>query len=78
MPARQATQPGEIGSLESILGILNSLKILALFDVPASQATYAGAELIPVILKRSQIQAPVLHYTAFRLFNKPRRNPDTC
>ncbi len=29
MPARQATQPGEIGSLKSILGLLKSLKILA-------------------------------------------------
>jgi hypothetical protein len=27
VPARQATQPGRIGSLESILGLLNSLKI---------------------------------------------------
>ncbi len=27
VPARQATQPGVIGSLESILGLLKSLKI---------------------------------------------------
>ncbi len=30
IPARQATQPGGIGSLESILGLLKSLKIQAL------------------------------------------------
>jgi hypothetical protein len=30
VPARQATQPGGIGSLESILGLLKSLKIRAL------------------------------------------------
>ncbi len=30
LPARQATQPGGIGSLESILGLLESLKIWAL------------------------------------------------
>jgi hypothetical protein len=30
IPARQATQPGGIGSLESILGLLKSLKIRAL------------------------------------------------
>ncbi len=30
VPARQATQPGEIGILESILGLLKSLKIRAL------------------------------------------------
>jgi hypothetical protein len=30
LPARQATQPGGIGSLESILGLLKSLKIRAL------------------------------------------------
>jgi len=30
VPARQATQPGGIGSLESILGLLKSLKIWAL------------------------------------------------
>jgi hypothetical protein len=29
VPARQATQPGGIGSLESILGFLKSLKIRA-------------------------------------------------
>ncbi len=29
VPARQATQPGGIGSLESILGLLQSLKIRA-------------------------------------------------
>ncbi len=29
VPARQATQPGGIGSLESILGLLKSLKIRA-------------------------------------------------
>ncbi len=31
VPARQATQPGGIGSLESILGLLESLKIRALY-----------------------------------------------
>jgi hypothetical protein len=31
VPARQATQPGGIGSLESILGLLKSLKIWALY-----------------------------------------------
>ncbi len=30
VPARQATQPGGIGSLESILGLFRSLKIRAL------------------------------------------------
>jgi hypothetical protein len=30
VPARQATQPGEIGSLEPILGLLKSLTVLAL------------------------------------------------
>jgi hypothetical protein len=30
VPARQATQPGGIGFLESILGLLRSLKIRAL------------------------------------------------
>ncbi len=30
VPTRQATQPGGIGSLESILGLLKSLKIRAL------------------------------------------------
>ncbi len=30
VPARQATQPGGIGSLESILGLIKSLKIRAL------------------------------------------------
>ncbi len=30
VPARQATQPGGIGSLESIFGLLKSLKIRAL------------------------------------------------
>jgi hypothetical protein len=30
VPARQDTQPGGVGSLESILGLLKSLKILAL------------------------------------------------
>jgi hypothetical protein len=29
VPARRATQPGGIGSLESILGLLKSLKIRA-------------------------------------------------
>jgi hypothetical protein len=32
VPVRQATQPGGIGSLESILGLLKSLKIRALVD----------------------------------------------
>ncbi len=31
VPASQATQPGGIGSLESILGLLKSLKIRALY-----------------------------------------------
>jgi hypothetical protein len=31
-PAHQATQPGGIGSLESILGLLKSLKIRALLS----------------------------------------------
>jgi hypothetical protein len=31
--ARQATQPDGIGSLESILGLLESLKIRALFNL---------------------------------------------
>jgi|688.fasta_scaffold2038600_1 hypothetical protein len=31
-PARQATKPGGIGSLESILGLLKSLKIRALYS----------------------------------------------
>ena len=31
VPARQATQPGGIGSLKSILGLLKSLKIRALY-----------------------------------------------
>jgi hypothetical protein len=30
IPARQATKPGGVGSLESILGLLKSLKIRAL------------------------------------------------
>jgi hypothetical protein len=30
VPARQATLPGDIGFLKSILGLLKSLKILAL------------------------------------------------
>ncbi len=30
VPARKATQPGTIGSLKSILGVLKSLKIRAL------------------------------------------------
>ena len=32
VPARKATQPGGIGSLESILGLLKSLKIRAQFE----------------------------------------------
>jgi hypothetical protein len=47
VPARKATQPGGIGSLESILGLLKSLKIRAqdLFqgiDSPAYVAWRAG------------------------------------
>ncbi len=34
VPARQATQPVGIGSLESILGLLKNLKIRALSTVP--------------------------------------------
>jgi hypothetical protein len=41
VPARQATQPGRNGSLESILGLLKSLKIRAQLAyrlaVPATQ-----------------------------------------
>ncbi len=33
VPARQATQPGEIAALESILVLLKSLKIRALYTV---------------------------------------------
>jgi hypothetical protein len=36
VPARQATQPGGVGSLELILGLLKSLKIWALPPSPFS------------------------------------------
>jgi hypothetical protein len=38
VPARKATQPGEIGPLESILGLLRSLKIRALDTTATNQA----------------------------------------
>jgi hypothetical protein len=40
-PARQATQPGGIGSLESILGLLKSLKIRALYELEKDRLTRA-------------------------------------
>jgi hypothetical protein len=41
VPARQASQPSGISSLESILGLLKSLKIRA--QVPAEEIVSAGA-----------------------------------
>ncbi len=40
VPARQATQPGGIGSLESILGLLNSLKVRDLYLARSVQAIH--------------------------------------
>ncbi len=72
MPARQATLPGEIDSLESILGLLKSLKIpwLNLTNRPVRR--HRLAESIPVLLKRLQIRAPILHFCS-QTFQHARR-----
>jgi len=45
VPARQTTQPGGIGSLESILGLLKSLKIRALKrNQPGTRAIVRGLQ----------------------------------
>ncbi len=44
LASRQATQPGEIGSMESILGILKSIKIrarMSVIDVAATPNLHA-------------------------------------
>jgi hypothetical protein len=41
VPARQATHPGGIGSLESILGLLTGLKIRAKKPLPGQQGLYS-------------------------------------
>jgi hypothetical protein len=47
VPARQATQPGGIGSLETILGLLKSLKIRALrFMTTVSDFLHIAALLL--------------------------------
>jgi hypothetical protein len=46
VPARQATQPGGIGSLKLILGLLKSLKIRAL---------YSAKQMVRMVVKDTEI-----------------------
>ncbi len=57
--ARQATKPGGIGSLESILGLLKSLKIRAQIPFLVAQESNPSlvAKSIPGPLKRVKIRA---------------------
>jgi hypothetical protein len=53
VPARQATQPGEIGSLESILGFFKSLKIRTEFRSPFKEVLrreIQGLKVLPVYI----------------------------
>ncbi len=62
VPARQATQVGGIGSLESILGLLKSLQIQALKPISSYKNSQGGNSCFS---QRLQLQMNIQFATCF-------------
>ncbi len=63
VPARQATQPGGIGSLESILGLLKSLKIRAQQSHTGKQEAALNNNLSKILTCSHESQLNYHHLT---------------